>query len=123
MTRPGTKGLIWASWRAARCPGLCPPGPAAVPHPQPGHHRQDRPGAGGAHPRLPAGGHPSDFLTGTRDPDNEPNLTALTAPGYFYSASLYDNTTLSQALWARMEEDTSPALPPGHGPALQEAAL
>ena len=47
-------------------------------------------------------------LTGTRDPDNEPNLTALTAlaSGYFYSASLYDNTTLSQALWARMEEDT-----------------
>ena len=42
-------------------------------------------------------------LTGTRDPDNEPNLTALTAlaSGYFYSASLYDNTTLSQALWAR----------------------
>ncbi len=47
-------------------------------------------------------------LTGTRDQDNEPNLTALTAlaSGYFYSASLYDNTTLSQALWARMEEDT-----------------
>ena len=47
-------------------------------------------------------------LTGTRDPDNEPNLTAHTAlaSGYFYSASLYDNTTLSQALWARMEEDT-----------------
>lgn len=47
-------------------------------------------------------------LTGARDPDNEPDLTALTAlaSGYFYSASLYDNTTLSQALWARMEEDT-----------------
>ncbi|MFR4757254.1 MAG: metallophosphoesterase family protein [Evtepia gabavorous] len=43
-------------------PGLCPPGPAAVPHPQPGHHRPGPcPGAGGAHPRLPAGGHPSDF--------------------------------------------------------------
>ena len=47
-------------------------------------------------------------LTGARDPDNEPDLTALTAlaSGYFYSASLYDHTTLSQALWARMEEDT-----------------
>lgn len=47
-------------------------------------------------------------LVGARDPDNEPDLTALTAlaSGYFYSASLYDHTTLSQALWARMEEDT-----------------
>lgn len=47
-------------------------------------------------------------LTGTRDPDNEPDLTALTAlaSGYFYSASLSDQTTLSQSLWARMEEDT-----------------
>lgn len=47
-------------------------------------------------------------LVGQRDPDNEPNLTALTAlaSSYFYSASLRDQTQLSQALWARMEEDT-----------------
>lgn len=64
-------------------------------------------------------------LTGTRDPDNEPNLTALTAlaSGYFYSASLYDNTTLSQALWARMEEDTLTGSSSGPWPAAsQEAA-
>ncbi len=66
------------------------------------------PPAGGAHPPS----RPEDILRisspAPRDPDNEPNLTALTAlaSGYFYSASLYDNTTLSQALWARMEEDT-----------------
>lgn len=48
------------------------------------------------------------FLVGARDPEDEPDLTALTAlaSSYFYSASLYDHTTLSQALWARMEEDT-----------------
>lgn len=47
-------------------------------------------------------------LTGERDPDNEPDLTTLTAlaSSYFYSASLYDSTTLSPSLWARMEEDT-----------------
>ncbi len=47
-------------------------------------------------------------LTGTRDPENAPNLTALTAlaSGYFYSAILSDDTTLSRSLWARMEEET-----------------
>lgn len=47
-------------------------------------------------------------LTGTRDPDNEPDLAALTAlaSSFFYSADLQDETTLSQSLWARMEEDT-----------------
>ena len=45
---------------------------------------------------------------GERDENNEPDLTALTAlaSGYFYSAALYDQTTLPQALWARQEEDT-----------------
>lgn len=48
------------------------------------------------------------FLVGERDPEREPDLTALTAlaSGYFYSATLYDHTILSQSLWARMEEDT-----------------
>ena len=47
-------------------------------------------------------------LVGERDPDREPDLTALTAlaSGYFYSASLTDRTTLPQALWARQGEDT-----------------
>ena len=47
-------------------------------------------------------------LVGERDENNEPDLTALTAlaSGYFYSAALYDQTTLPQALWARQEEDT-----------------
>lgn len=47
-------------------------------------------------------------LVGERDPDREPDLTALTAlaSGYFYSASLTDRTTLTQALWARQGEDT-----------------
>ena len=47
-------------------------------------------------------------LTGQRDPEAEPDLTALTAlaSSYFYSASLYDNTCLSQSIWARRDEDT-----------------
>ena len=47
-------------------------------------------------------------LTGERDENNEPDLTALTAlaAGYFYSADLEDRTVLAQSLWARMEEDT-----------------
>lgn len=47
-------------------------------------------------------------LVGERDPDREPDLTALTAlaSGYFYSASLTNRTTLPQALWARQGEDT-----------------
>ncbi len=47
-------------------------------------------------------------LTGERDENNEPDLTALTAvaSGYFYSASVEDRTVLAQSLWARMEEDT-----------------
>lgn len=46
-------------------------------------------------------------LTGTRDADREPDLDALgaLAASYFYSARLTDATTLSQALWARAEED------------------
>ena len=47
-------------------------------------------------------------LTGERDRSNEPDLTELTAlaSGYFYSASVVDQTVLGQSLWARMEEDT-----------------
>lgn len=47
-------------------------------------------------------------LTGERDENNEPDLTALTAvaSGYFYSASVEDRTVLARSLWARMEEDT-----------------
>ena len=47
-------------------------------------------------------------LEGERDPDHEPDLTALTAlaSGYFYSASLYDHTILSRAIWSRMSENT-----------------
>lgn len=47
-------------------------------------------------------------LTGERDEDNEPDLTELTAlaSGYFYSASVTDQTVLGQNLWTRMEEDT-----------------
>lgn len=47
-------------------------------------------------------------LIGERSPEAEPNLTALTAllSSYFYSAAIYDNTTLSQALWSRTEENT-----------------
>ena len=68
LTRPGDKGSIWASWRAAGCPWTLSPGPAAVPpHPQPGHHRPGPcPGAGGAHPAPP--GRRTSFrisLTGT----------------------------------------------------------
>lgn len=48
------------------------------------------------------------FLVGERDPEQEPDLTALTALAstHFYSASLHDHTSLSQTLWARKEEDT-----------------
>lgn len=47
-------------------------------------------------------------LTGERDENNEPDLTELTAlaSGYFYSASVTDQTVLSRNLWARTEEDT-----------------
>ena len=47
-------------------------------------------------------------LTGARDPEREPDLDALgaLAASYFYSARLTDATTLSQALWARAEEDS-----------------
>ena len=61
---------------------------------------------------LMAQARPEDILrivlTGQRDPDTEMDLTALTAlaSSYFYSASLWDSTTLSQTLWARKEEDT-----------------
>ena len=61
---------------------------------------------------LMAQAHPQDILrivlTGERDEDNEPDLTALTAraSGYFYSASVVDRTVLGRSLWARMEEDT-----------------
>ena len=62
-----------------------------------------------AYPRT---ARPEDILritlTGQRDPEAEPDLTALTAfiSSYFYSASLYDNTCLSQSVWTRMDEDT-----------------
>lgn len=48
------------------------------------------------------------LLTGERDEDNEPDLTALTGllSGYFYRAEILDRTVLSRDLWARMEEDT-----------------
>ena len=61
---------------------------------------------------LMAQANPQDILrivlTGERDEDNEPDLTALTAraSGYFYSASVVDRTVLGRSLWARMEEDT-----------------
>ncbi len=66
----------------------------------------------GALDDLMAQAHPQDILrivlTGERDEDNEPDLTALTAraSGYFYSASVVDRTVLGRSLWARMEEDT-----------------
>lgn len=48
------------------------------------------------------------YLVGERDPEQEPDLAALTALAatHFYSVSLYDHTSLSQSLWARKEEDT-----------------
>ena len=63
-------------------------------------------------------------LVGERDPDREPDLTALTAlaSGYFYSASLTDRTTLPQALWARQGRTPSPASSCGPWPnGIQEA--
>lgn len=47
-------------------------------------------------------------LTGERDPESDPDLTALTAEAaaFFYSVELRDETTLCTALWERMEEDT-----------------
>ena len=59
-----------------------------------------------------AGNSPQDILrillVGERDPENEPNLMALTglASTYFYSASVRDGTSLSRALWERAGEDT-----------------
>lgn len=59
-----------------------------------------------------AGSNPLDILriilVGERDPENEPDLTALTALAstYFYSASIYDGTSLSRTLWERAGEDT-----------------
>ena len=61
---------------------------------------------------LMAGSSPLDILriilVGERDPEKEPDLTALTALAstYFYSASIYDGTSLSRTLWARAGEDT-----------------
>lgn len=61
---------------------------------------------------LMAGSNPLDILriilVGERDPENEPDLTALTALAstYFYSASIYDGTSLSRTLWERAGEDT-----------------
>lgn len=61
---------------------------------------------------LMARSDPQDILritlTGERNPEQEPDLTSLTALAstYFYSASLLDSTCLSQALWERMGEDT-----------------
>ena len=48
------------------------------------------------------------MLTGERDGNNEPDLTELTAlaSGYFYSASVTDQTVLGRSVWARTEEDT-----------------
>ena len=47
-------------------------------------------------------------LRGERDGNNEPDLTELTAlaSGYFYSASVTDETVLARSVWARTEEDT-----------------
>ncbi|MDO4515673.1 MAG: DNA repair exonuclease [Bacillota bacterium] len=59
-----------------------------------------------------AGNSPQDILrillVGERDPENEPNLMALTglASTYFYSASVRDGTSLSRTLWERAGEDT-----------------
>jgi DNA repair exonuclease SbcCD nuclease subunit len=61
---------------------------------------------------LMARSEPRDILrvtlTGERDEESEPDLTELTAlaSGYFYSASVIDQTVLSKSLWSRMEEDT-----------------
>ena len=47
-------------------------------------------------------------LTGQRNPEAEPDLTALNAmaSAFFYSADVRDETTLSTVLWERLEEDT-----------------
>ena len=56
--------------------------------------------------------HPQDILriilTGERNEEEPPDVTALTAlaSGYFYSASVQDHTVLSRDLWSRMDEDT-----------------
>ena len=61
---------------------------------------------------LMADGDPADIvritLMGERDPEDEPELTALTAlaSSYFYSAGLRDETSLSRHIWKRAEEDT-----------------
>ena len=47
-------------------------------------------------------------LTGERDSEREPDLTALNAVAgaFFYRADIRDATVLSRELWERMEEDT-----------------
>lgn len=48
------------------------------------------------------------ILTGEREEGSEPDLKALTAlaASRCYSVQIYDQTILSAALWARMEEDS-----------------
>lgn len=64
-------------------------------------------------------------LVGARETEDGPDLTALTALAaeHCYHVTLSDQTTLSQSLWARMEEDTLTGLfLRGMAQRLQEAA-
>lgn len=76
-----------------------------------------------------ASANPADILrlrvVGAREEDNAPDLAALTAlaADHCYHVTLSDQTTLSQSLWARREEDTLTGLfLRGMAQRLQEAA-